>query len=205
MISAAEVIGSEVRLFRGDQVIVLSLSDASVIYNGQTTLHGSFAKVPPKFANGIDGAYLVGGDIRLFRGGRLVVISTTNGSCTYNGTITGHGAHAKVTADFSQDIDDVIHIGSDVRMFKGDRLLVLSANNGSVTYDGPITQHPSFTKLPADFSGDFDAVHSVYQEECRLFRGDRLVVLSWRDGHVVYDGPTIKHASYANLPASWLS
>uniref|UniRef100_A0AAU2V8Z4 Uncharacterized protein n=1 Tax=Streptomyces sp. NBC_00003 TaxID=2903608 RepID=A0AAU2V8Z4_9ACTN len=208
MISAAVAISSEIRLFRGDQVLCIDTASGNkVTYNGQTTKHGTFAQVPPKFANGIDGAHFIGNDLRLFRGGRLVIVDVSQANkVTYNGTVTGHGTYAQVPADFAQDIDDVINIGGEVRLFKGDRMVIVDYTQGNkISYDGPITKHGTFAQLPAGFSGDFDAVHTI-GNDIRIFKGERLVIVDYTQGNkVTYDGPIIKHGTYINVPANWVS
>ncbi|MBW5480788.1 hypothetical protein [Streptomyces bambusae] len=134
-----------------------------------------------------------------------MVVNVTNGNITYNGKITGHGTYAQVPADFVEDIDDVITVNNDVRMFKGDRLVIANVGQGNkVIYDGKITGHGTFAKLPADFTSDFDAVHTV-GNDIRLVKGDRLVVVSINQGAITYDGPLLKHGTYPNVPVEWVS
>ncbi|MGW7089066.1 hypothetical protein ACWGH2_37005 [Streptomyces sp. NPDC054871] len=207
MISADVTVSSEIRLFRGDKTLCVDTAGGNkVTYNAQTTKHGTFAQLPPKFANGIDGAHFIGNGLRLFRGGRLTVIDVSKGnSISYDGKVTGHGTYAQVPADFAEDIDDVIDIGNEARLFKGDRMVIVDFSKGNkIAYDGPIIKHGTFAQLPTDFSSDFDAVHTI-GKEIRIFKGDRMVIVDYGQGNKVsYDGPIIKHGTYLNVPACWV-
>ncbi|MEU2391508.1 hypothetical protein [Streptomyces sp. NPDC007369] len=207
MINAAFQIGSDVRMFQQDRLLCINTAGGNrITYNNPTTGHGTFAKVPQSVANRIDGAYLIGDDVRLFHDTRLVVVDVSNGNgITFDGAITDHGTYKQVPQDFADNIDDVIQIGNDTRMFKGHRLVVVNTAEGNaVTYDGEIKKHGTFAKLPNDFDGDFDAVHTI-GDDIRFFRGNRLVIINYRQGNAItYDGPAREHGTYGNVPSSWL-
>ncbi|MEI5101193.1 hypothetical protein RB200_24850 [Streptomyces sp. PmtG] len=207
MISAALHIGDDVRLFRQDQLLVIYTADGNKItYNGPTIGHGTFAHLPRDFAGQIDGAYKIGADVRLFRGNRLVVVNVEKSNqITYDGHIKEHGTYSRLPDDAAQDFDDIIQIGADTRIFKGERLIVINVqDDNSITYDGPITGHGTFSHLPADFSGGFDAVHTV-GNDVRLFKENRLVVIDYADGNkITFDDRAKNHGTYRNVPQGWL-
>ncbi|GLW09634.1 hypothetical protein Misp01_47630 [Microtetraspora sp. NBRC 13810] len=207
MINAALHIGSDIRLFQHDQLLVIYVDDGnSITYNGQTVGHGTFGNVPRDFVGQISGAYAIGNDVRLFGGNRLVVVDVyNNNQITYDGHIRDHGTYRQLADDFARDFDDVIQIGPDTRIFKGDRLVVIDVEDGNkITYDGPITGHGTFSHLPSDFSGDFDAVHTV-GNDVRIFKGNRLVVINFADGNkITFDDRARNHGTYHNVPPGWL-
>ncbi|GGO93201.1 hypothetical protein [Wenjunlia tyrosinilytica] len=207
MLDAALHIGDDVRMFRRDQLLVIYTADGNKItYNGSTIGHGTFANLPRDFADRIDGAYKIGPDVRLFRDNRLIVVDVEDSNrITYDGHIKDHGTYNRLPDEVAHDIDDVIQIGPDTRIFKGDRLVVINVrDDNAITYDGPITGHGTFSHLPEDFSGGFDAVHTV-GNDVRIFKGNRLVVINYADGNkITFDDRAKNHGTYRNVPSGWL-
>ncbi|MEV6771801.1 hypothetical protein AB0N05_24570 [Nocardia sp. NPDC051030] len=141
------------RLFRGDRVISIDTSQGNkVIYDGLIADHGTYANIPESFKRGIDAtSWLSATDYRLFKGDWLVVIDTTHGNrITYDGLIADHGTYANLPAAFARCIDATTwrDVGTDYRLFKRDRLVVIDTVNGNaVKFDDKIANHGTYQNL----------------------------------------------------------
>ncbi|WP_157878667.1 hypothetical protein [Streptomyces chattanoogensis] len=78
------------------------------------------------------------------------MINTANSSIRYHGKIAEYGTYSRLHAEMAEDIDDVIFDGGPLRVFKGDRLVIIDCTQGNkVIYDGRILAHGGYTSLPA--------------------------------------------------------
>jgi hypothetical protein len=90
-------------------------------------------------------------DLRVFSGSNLYCIDTAHDNkLTSTGKIGDNDTFKNIPANFKEGVDAVMYNNDhDIRLFKSDQLVVIDALNGNaVTYDGKISNHPTFKNLP---------------------------------------------------------
>ncbi|WP_168211342.1 ferritin-like domain-containing protein [Actinosynnema sp. ALI-1.44] len=93
---------------------------------------------------------------------------------------------------------------AEYHLFKGNRLVCINtAKNNTITYDGPITEHPTYKNLPTELTHGIDATTWITHTDYRLFKGNRLVRINTTNNRVDFDDLVSEYSTYKNLPPDW--